>query len=201
MNRRNKGFTLFELNLSSVITLLIFVAVISLYISVWRNLAIGNTYLDSYAGSRNASGWLMRDIRCAAQVVKQYPETGSAEYQTGDHVIVLKVPSIDGSGNVIDSFYDHIVYALQGSDLYRIVHKDASSSRPNESRVVARYCTSLTFRSGSYGLKYYADNDTLSTINTVSVYLPINKSNVSLGGTEVEKINPTTVIRLRNKSD
>jgi hypothetical protein len=131
--------------------------------------------------------------------VSQYPETGAPTYQTGDSVIVLKVPSTDVDGYVVNGHYDHIIYRLDGGDLYRIVQKDASSSRSNENRVIARDCTSLAFRSGNYSLKHYADNNTLSTINTVAIYLPINKSNVTLGKTENEKINPTTVVRLRNK--
>jgi len=198
MNDRNKGFTLAELNVASLIALLVFVAVLSLYISVWRSLARGNTYLDSYAGSRNASGWLIRDIRCAEQVKPSFT-SGGITYTTSDNVIVLRVPSIDSSGQVISPGLDHIIYELQGSDLYRIVQKDPSSSRPNENRPIARYCSSLTFRSGNYGLKHYVDNDTLSTINTVAIYLPINKSSITLGGTGAEEVNPTTVIRLRNK--
>jgi hypothetical protein len=170
--------------------------VLSLYISVWRNLTIGNTYLDSYAGSRNASGWLMRDIRCAAQVVSQYPETGVATYRTADDVLVLKVPSIDASGHVVIPGLDYIIYKLQGSDLYRIVLAASSSSRPNENRIIASGCVSLTFSSEGDLL---SDISNLSTINTIAIYLPINISNVAIGGTVIQKINPTTVIRLRNK--
>jgi len=208
MNNRSKGFTLVELNIASFIAMLVFAAVISLYTSVWQSLGRGNTYLDSYAGSRNASGWLIRDIRCAAQVVEQYPLTGTATYKTGDHVIVLRVPSIDSSGQIINPGLDYIIYRLQGSDLSRIVHADTSSSRTTEPRVIARYCKELTFSSlykptGEVKeLSFYdgtIDAKKLSTINTVSIYLPINKSNVALGETVTEKINPTTVIRLRNK--
>lgn len=208
MNNRNKGFTLVELNIASVIILLVFLAVFSLYISVWRNFTLGNTYLDTYAGSRKASGWLIRDIRCAAQVVEQYPLTGAAIYQTGDHVIVLRVPSINSSGQVISPGLDYIIYKLQDSNLYRIVYADASSSRANENRIIARYCKELTFSSlytstGEWKeLSFYdgtTDDKKLDTINTVSIYLPINKSNITLGETAAEKMNPTTVIRLRNK--
>ena len=201
MNRRNKGLTLVELQVASSIALIILSAALALYLFSWRSFTIGNALLDVYSNSRNASGWLTRDIRCATQVVPQYPETGSPAYQTGDHVIVLKVPSVDGSGNALNSSYDHIIYKLQDGDLYRIVQKDASSSRPNENRAIAHYCTSLTFRSGNYGLKYYADNNILSTINTVAIYLPINKSTISLSGAGManESINPTTIVKLRNK--
>lgn len=196
MNNRNKGFTLVEFNMASFIALLVFTAAFVLYISVWRSLTTGSAYLDTYTGSRNASGWLIRDVRCAAQVVKQYPETGSPIYQTGDNVIVLRVPSINSSGQVISPGLDYIIYRLQTSDLYRTVKANASSSRPNEDRPIARYCASLTFSSDGVTLSNIPN---LSTVNTVAVYLPINKSNVALGETTAEKINPTTIIRLRNK--
>jgi len=196
MNKRNMGFTLVELNIASFIVLLVSVAVFSLYISVWRNLARGNAYLDSYAGSRNASGWMMRDIRSAAQVVEQYPSTGTATYETGDHVIVLRAPSINSFGQMISPGLDYIIYRLQDGDLYRIVYADTSSSRTNENRSIARYCTSLTFSSEGATLSNVPN---LSTVNTIAIYLPINKSNTTLGETATEKINPTTVIRLRNK--
>lgn len=190
-----KGYLIFELNIAVFIAAIVFAVVLSIYISVWQMVANGNEYLSSYAGSRSAAGWMSRDIRCAAQVIKQYPETGTASYSTGDSVIVLKVPSIDSAGEVINSCYDHVVYRLSGSDLYRIVIKNASSSRSNENRIIARNCESLTFRSGDQDLQYYVDNDTLATIDTVSIYLPINKTR----GVIVESTNPTTIVRLRNK--
>lgn len=199
-----KGFTLIELQVASLITLITVIAVISLYIFSWRSFTIGNTLLDVYSNSRNASGWLMRDVRCAAQIEPSCTSDGTT-YTTSDNVIVLMVPSIDASGNVISSRYDHIIYRLQGSDLYRIVRKDSSSSRPNENRVVARYCTSLTFSSVAggvaHGLSYYANNGTLDTLNTVGISLPLNKTTVSLSGAgeTTEWMTPTTVARLRNK--
>lgn len=217
--QRNKGFTLVELNIASFITLLLFVALFSLYISAWRNLTMGNTYLDTYAGSRNASGWLIRDVRCAAQVVKQYPETGSPIYQTDDHVIVLKVPSTHKDTNqIISSYYDYIIYyRLESGDLMRIVRIDqrfkntedpyyAKNYRTDDTNpvVITRHCKELTFSSlykptGEWKTLSFYDDSMMKEINAISIYLPINKSNISLGGTGTEKINPTTVIRLRNK--
>jgi hypothetical protein len=218
-NRRNKGFTLVELNIASFITLLLFAALLSLYIVVWRSLTIGNTYLDTYAGSRNASGWLIRDVRCAAQVVKQYPETGSPVYQTDDHVIVLKVPSVHKDTNqIISSYYDYIIYyRLESGDLMRIVRTDqrfnnaedpyyTKSYREDDANpvVITRYCKELTFSSfytptAEWKKLSFYDDSMMKDINAISIYLPINKSNISLGVTGTEKMNPTTVIRLRNK--
>ena len=193
MNNRNNGFTLVELQVASFIAVVTLIALFSLYIFSWRNFTIGGTILDVYANSRNASSLLIRDIRSAKQVVSSY-----GTYTTTDHSIVLMVPSINSTGGVINSKYDYIIYILQGSDIYRIVQSDASSSRQNENHVIGRYCSSLTFSSGGVTLSGIAN---LSTINTIAIYLPINKSTVSLSGsgTVNESINPTTVVRLRNK--
>jgi hypothetical protein len=108
------------------------------------------------------------------------------------------MPAIDGSDNCIPSLYDYIIYQLQGGSLYRIVFKDPASSRPNENRVVAKYCTSLTFSSNGTTLSNITNK---STINNIDIYLPINKSTISLSGAGQinESMNPTTVVKLRNK--
>jgi len=205
MNKRNKAFTLIELQITSIIALIVLIAAFSLYISSWRSFNIGDTLLDVYANSRNAYGWLTKDIRCATQVVAQYPETGSPVYQTSDNAIVLKVPSIDASYNVIGSQYDYIIYRLLGSDLYRIVIPYSTGTTPSSrlpvNSAIGHYCSSLTFSSGGQTLSYIVNHGNLSTVNTVAIYLPINKTTISLSGagTVNESINPTTVIRLRNK--
>lgn len=193
MNKRSNGFTLIELQMASFISLIVLAAILSLYIFSWRSFTMGDAILDVYANSRNAAGWLTRDIRCAAQIV---PSHGS--YTTTDSSIVLKVPSIDATGQTISSYYDYITYRLQGSNMYRIVEKDALSSRQSENRIIARYCSSLTFSSGGVTLSNIGN---LSTVNTVAIYLPINKAAISLSGsgTVVEAIIPTTIVRLRNK--
>lgn len=182
-----------ELQIASAIALITLSAVLALYLFSWRSFAIGNTLLDVYSNSRNASGWLTRDIRCAAQVVSSY-----GSYTTGDNSIVLMAPSIDSLGEVINPCYDYIIYKLQGTDLYRIVQKDALSSRNACNNIIARNCADLTFSSGGVKLSDVAN---LSTVNTVSIYLPINKSTISLSGagTHTASISPTTVVRLRNK--
>lgn len=187
------GFTLVELQLASLVAIIVLSAIIALYIFSWRSFTIGSALLDVYANSRNASGLLTRDIRNASQVV---PSHGS--YTTTDNSIVLMVPSIDASKAIISAHYDYITYRLQNTDLYRIVEPDALSARQSENSIIARYCYSLTFSSGGTTLSNIAN---LSTVNTVAIYLPINKSTISLGGsgTGTESITPTTVVRLRNK--
>lgn len=193
MRKHKRAFTLTELQIAFAIMLITLAATMALYLFYLRSFSMGNAILDVYANSRVAMGRMERDIRAAAQVVLSH-----SPYTTSDHVIVLQVPSIDATGNVISSHYDYITYELQGSDLYRIIQRDALSSRQNENRAVAHYCASLTFSSGGLALSQVPN---LSAINTVAVYLPLNKAAISLSGsgTVIESITPTTVIRMRNK--
>jgi len=194
---RKKGLTLIDLDFALVVGTITLVAAISLYILYWRTFVIGNTMLDVYSNSRVALELISRDTRWATQVATSYT-SGGTTYTTGDSVLVLMVPSVDASHNCIPSSYDYIIYQLQGGNLYRIVFKDAASSRSNENRVVAKCCTSLTFSSGGVTLSNIPNK---STINNVDIYLPINKSTISLSGKVEtnESMNPTTVVKLRNK--
>lgn len=182
-----------ELQVSTFISLLTIVAALGLYLAYWHIFNIGESYLDVFANSRIAMEWMARDIRWASQV-----ESSSGGYTTNDNCIVLKVPAVDATGAVIPSHYDHIAYRLQGSVLYRIIMKDPLSARPNSNSPLAYYCTSLTFSSGGVTLSHVPN---LSDINTVAVFLPLNKTLLSLGGggSGSAAIEPTTIVRLRNK--
>ena len=207
MNKYNEGFTLLELQVASLVSFITLLAIISIYIFSWRSFTTGDTLLDVYSNSRNAIGWITKDIRCAKQIVSSVATTADPLqfYTTTDNSIVLMFQAIDSSGNVVSPGYDYIIYLLDGSDLHRIVQKDPSSSRLDENRVIAKYCSSIVFSSeDSSGtmetLSNFSDTE-LSTKNTVAVYLPLNKVTISLSGsgTQTESIAPTTIIRLRNK--
>jgi hypothetical protein len=224
MNKLNKGLTLVELNVASSIAIIVLLAIGTFYIFSWRNFNTGNTLLDVYLNSRNASRLLTRDIRCARQVLQQQLLDSGTTYYTdintsGDsHSIVLMVPSIDTTGasiidqsGQIDAYKDYIIYQLQGNDLARIVQIDSKfnttgdpyyhrNGRKNEISTKAHYCSSLTFSFYDHNGNKVTNLD-LGNADIVAIYLPINKSTLALSGTgtEVEQINPTTKVRLRNK--
>ncbi|MCX5680312.1 MAG: hypothetical protein NTZ95_06675, partial [Candidatus Omnitrophica bacterium] len=139
--------------------------------------------------------------------------------QTGDHVIVLKVPAIHKyTKEIINGYNDYIIYfRLENGDLMRRIQIDqrfkttgdtyyAKSYRKDDPNpvVIARHCNELTFSSlykptgEMKKLSFYSDS-MMKDVNTISIYLPINVTNTSISKTTTEKINPTTVIRLRNK--
>lgn len=197
MNMKRRGFTLIDLQFAVVIGAVTLLAAISLYTFYWRTFVVGNTVLDVYSNSRVALEMISRDVRLSTQVATSYT-SGGTTYTTGDNVLVLMVPSVDASGDCIPSTYDYFVYQLQDGNLYRIIFKDAASVRPSENRIVAKYCTSLTFSCGGVTLSNIANK---STINYIDIYLPLNKTALSLSGQGETSgtMYPTTIVKLRNK--
>ncbi|MDP3790516.1 MAG: hypothetical protein Q8R38_00515 [Candidatus Omnitrophota bacterium] len=213
MDRKNKGFTIAEMQIALFVATIILIAAISLYIFYWRGFVTGNTVLDIYSNSRMAMGWIAKDVRSAAEILPQ--STIVSGRTTSDSCIVLQVPSIantGGSASVIPSQFDEIVYIVQDGNLQRIVTPYTAgltpSVRPPENRAVARYCNLVTFykvdtSTGTWTplSGFLGSGGNLSTINNMGVSLPINETTLSLSGVETQNysITPTMVLRLRNK--
>lgn len=212
MQRKNKAFTLMELQIASVIASLILIAAISLYILYWRGFATGNTVLDVYSNSRIAMGWLAKDIRWSAQILPQ--STITTGYTTGDNCAVLQIPSITNTGGNISitssTQFDEIIYYVNNSNLYRIVSPNTTgipSARTPQNQIVARYCSPVTFYkvdtvNGAWTplSTFIGNGGNLSTVNNLGISLPVNETTLSLSGAVIKttSLTPTVVVRLRN---
>lgn len=203
-NKSEKALTLVEMQVSLSIMLIIALAALSLHIVSWRSFAMGNGYMNVYSDSRMAMDRMARDIRWAAQVESNY-----GSYTTSNNSLVLKIPSIDASGNVVGGYYDYVIYNITGTSLHRIVRIDTgviNSGRSNDDDIVAKNCNASNFRLSTIGsggnIQDLGSVSNLSTVNNIAVSLPINEPMLSLGGsgtTQQVKLTPTTMVKLRNK--
>lgn len=70
-------------------------------------------------------------------------------YTTGTNVLVLKVPSIDSSDNVIAANYDHIAVYRDATDTTAIktdTQISGASQRPSGKKIITKYNSILAFR-------------------------------------------------------
>ena len=125
-DRRN-GFTLTELLVATFILIIAIVITFEVFISISKNSKILVAYLNSYLKGREVIDIISKDCRIAARVMDYY-----AGYVTTDDCLVMKVPSIDASGNIIDvnHEFDYIIYRINNGDLWKIVIPGSVSSRP-----------------------------------------------------------------------
>ncbi|MDD5556947.1 MAG: hypothetical protein PHN82_06835 [bacterium] len=191
--RASAGFTLVETLVAAGLSVAVLAAVLAVYVGQQRNFLVGNTYIAIHKEARTAMDWIARDIRWAIEVV---PSHGS--HATGDACLVLKVPSIDGNGDILDVANDHdyIIYRLQPGApdrLERIVDgKDGVSSRQDETRVVAGSVHALAFRSNAVGLGSVPN---LGNVAAVDTTLTTRQAVLSTAATDTL----TSTSKLRNK--
>jgi prepilin-type N-terminal cleavage/methylation domain-containing protein len=140
---RRRGFTLVELMIASSVMAMAIGFVLYTFISYQRAFAVGYSYIGVRNEIRRAMDSMARDIRWTVEPVATH-----GGHATSGTCLVLKVPAIDASKEIIDveNAADYFVYRLNGNTLERIVTGlHPSSGRQGGTTVVARGVTSLTF--------------------------------------------------------
>lgn len=84
-------------------------------------------------------------IRGASQVSSSYPETGSPTYTSSSTQLVLKIPSINSSGDIISGVFDYFVFFKDSDKLRLKTFPDSQSSRKAQDQIFSTKLDSLIF--------------------------------------------------------
>ena len=146
-SRKQRGMTLFEIlvgvtisAIAGVLLLLILVSNNGLFVSQTSKIAQG-------LGLNDATTLISDDLRFAASIINSFTYQGQT-YLSGATTLILKVPSVDSSGNIIDQEFDTFIYALETSNpaiFRRLVVPSESSSRLATNRVVMTDVSTISF--------------------------------------------------------
>ncbi|MBI2099111.1 hypothetical protein HYT45_01710 [Candidatus Uhrbacteria bacterium] len=143
-----KGFT--------VIELIIFIAAGALVLSVIAEIMIIQLRVGERSGARAdiersaATGLeaMRKEIQSAKNVIATIVLVGNS-YASGPNALVLELPAVDSSGNLISGGSDFIVFerdAVNSSLLTALTVPFAGSARPQGTRIIANFVESLEFR-------------------------------------------------------
>jgi len=147
--RHTRGLSLIEVLVGMVLMSIAILALFSLYSTGQKYFANQDVRVDILNDSRLTLTLLSRDIKEAVQVVPGPVDVGGTDYSTSANCIVLKVPSVDADGMIIDidSDFDYLVFCVNPSnskELQRIVDgKDGVSSRLDGNKVLTGNIDSL----------------------------------------------------------
>lgn len=160
-SKKISGFTLVEVLVAVAITSIFAGVITGVFISA-RNAFISNSAaLEVHGANRLAMDWIVRDIKWANQTVPSVTISGTT-YTTGINRLVLSVPGIDASGDIIEGVFDAVVYALNGTDLIRVVSPNAVSGS-GSNRLASNYTIANNVNMLQFALN--ADNIGI-TVNT-----------------------------------
>ncbi|MFC2168116.1 type II secretion system protein J [Acidobacteriota bacterium] len=144
-----KGLSLIEVLIGMVLMSIAMLALLSLYNSGQKYFTNQDAHSDILTDSRVTLTLLSQDIKEAIQVIPGPIDVGGTTYSTSVSCIVLKVPSVDTNGLIIDidNHFDYLVYRVNpdnAKELLRIVEgKDGISSRVDGNKLLTRNIDSL----------------------------------------------------------
>ncbi len=146
---KTRGITLIEVLIGMVLMVIVVLALFSLYNTGQKYFVNQNIKSDILNNNRVTLTWLSRDIKEAIQVIPGPIDINGTSYSTSSGTIVLRVPSIDADGIIIDidTDFDYLVFQMNPEDTTQIIRivdgKDGVSSRVDGNRVLAENISSL----------------------------------------------------------
>lgn len=182
------GFTIFEFLIVSFIlgaTLAIFAQG---FMALNKDYKVLASYLSSYLKGREVMDIVSKDCRVAIRVMDNY-----AGYSTTNNCLVLKVPSVDASGNIIDinKKFDYIIYRINNKDLWKTVIPGIGSSRTAYNNALKRSIESLYFAYNETGLSSVANK---TSIAHLTIWVSIAETILQ----KTYRVNPGTTVKLMN---
>lgn len=182
----NKGFTLIEIMIVTVLGMFLLGAVVYTAFNVNRNMALAQRRVAVQEAARNMLGRMVKDYRGASALVAS-ATVNSAVYTTTTNTAVVELPSVDASGNILPSL-DYVVFTVVGTELRRITEADASSARVTGDVRIGTGVTGLTFASGGTALSSIADLSTVASLD-MSVTVERTDANQDLSETYIGSVN------------
>ncbi len=139
-----RGFTLIETVIVLAISVLMFMA-LTFLIYTFNNTSAYEQTLSQSSGSASAVVRDVESLTLPADAVLQTYAFSNATYTSSSTVLVLEIPSIDSSGNVIPNTYDYAAVYSVGTNAYRLLQSNALSSRVSGTKLLSSTVSALTF--------------------------------------------------------
>lgn len=138
----SQGFTLVEALISLTLFSIVSFALLTLFLSSSRQYQEESKRTALTTSVTTLNDQLTADVQAAFTIEPTY-----GTYTSGADTVILAVPGIDGSGNLLSSggsfTPDRIIYALSGNQILRVVIPAPGSSRPDGSKVAASKVSSF----------------------------------------------------------
>lgn len=189
MKTKQSGFTLVEMIITIAITAIVGVALLVILVnSMGLQTAQSNRVMQGL-GINDSLSDISNWVRRASVVAEGYPTTPYT-YTSGESVLVLKIPSIDASDNVVDDVYDYVVFVVEDAKLKEKLFPDNLSSRKPVNKILTNNIASVVF---SY------QNATGQTVTPSAASVITATINLSQKSTYTNETNSgTSTMRLRN---
>lgn len=144
INFNKKGMTLIEVVVAIGIFILILFILWHFYFSYYQVFNFQQA-TSKMAGSASLSAnELQSAVLQADKVIASRTISGNV-FTTDQDTLILEIPSIDSSGNILSSKYDYVVFYANGSNFYKQTEADASSARVSSLKSLSSMLSNISF--------------------------------------------------------
>ena len=143
----SKGFTLVETLIVITIAALVGAILVAIFVSSNSLFYQQSARIAQGVSLNSAVSQIRESIKAGVFVVSSYPQP-SPVYTTSSQTIVLALPAIDSTGQVIEAVYDYLIITKDATNpkiLRKIILPDSTSSRKSENRVLTTKLSEITF--------------------------------------------------------
>ncbi|MGH7175084.1 MAG: PulJ/GspJ family protein [Minisyncoccia bacterium] len=174
-----KGFTLLETVLAIALMVLMLAAIARFFVSF-------NTlyfYEGAARGAQTAAAatvGAVENVLFPADRILSSHTFSAGSYSSNATTLVVEIPSVDSSGNILPSDYDYAAIYLAGGTAYELVEKNAASAR--------RAGTTALGPVASLSFSYDASDVTQAHQATVTVVSHATGGHATVSATLVETV-------------
>ncbi|HYC29162.1 MAG TPA: prepilin-type N-terminal cleavage/methylation domain-containing protein [Chitinophagaceae bacterium] len=138
--KKQQGFTLMEAVI--VVALLGFLMVVITQFFLGSNRIYQNqtAELGVNFSARSALDDIDAQVRQASQTLGTYDI-----HTAGPDVLILEIPAVNASNQLVPAAYDHIVYYMNGTNLMKQVYGDPASVRQSQLRSIGQNISTVNF--------------------------------------------------------
>lgn len=144
--RKNRlsGFTLLEV----VIVLGIFVVMLFALVEFFIHYNTSFSFTQASVSTASSANAILNAVETYGMPADQVLAShvfASGTLSSGTTALILELPSIDASGNIIGGTYDYVAIYQSGTSAYAVVSPNAASSRRSATKTLATNLQTLTF--------------------------------------------------------
>lgn len=142
---KQRGLTLIEVIIAMGITSIAGILLVVIIVNSAGLFSHQSSKVQEGLNINDALSEIRGSIKQASAVADHYTN-GPTTYTTGVNQLVLKVASIDSSGNIISDTYDFFVFFIDNKILHFKTFPDPASFRKAQDRIFSTSSDSLVFK-------------------------------------------------------
>lgn len=141
-----KGLTLVEVLIAMGISIVVGVLLLAVIVNSSGLFYSQSSKVGQGLGVNDALSKIRETIRESSFIAPGFPESASPAYTSGSKQLVLKLSSIDVSGDIVSGAYDYFVFFSDTDKLRFKSFPDSQSSRKIQDQILSLNVDSIKFQ-------------------------------------------------------